>query len=468
MKCTHKWTIRFPTIDGLDGSFEFTPYSLTLRIKRSKYDYCRAEADTTVGDMMAPETRYRGGRLRGPQPVHICLNGSPVRVLYFKPDFAEYLDNATHLEFHDVQETLDSGVVDFQQGSITLKEAYRRAFEQRESDTADIIKGLKFTVPDELATELVGQSYIEPYSGGQRGGQAAADRIQDIESSDTKRLVESNYAVNFDQVSPIKAIWTLNQKFNVQSWIGPDQYLWVGVPESSSTRYIATQNDDRVWHYNNVNVRHPREPIQQVTIDGAWIDNPDHDAGDTITNFFKDKGDKTPGNVRAQGIAKRTDIDTGRTLTRTVSNAKRNAAAKVAMMVLRQEMKKQHSGTVELNPEAGGKLDSFTELTIGDQLHIVPDDRPYSDDDNITAKTGALPDWYRKRAQGAFTDACGSPPINEVYLVDGIRHTVSGSEYTVTVNVSMFPYDVPVESKLRYFNPQSEDWLDEDEVFGST
>ncbi|AGC34295.1 hypothetical protein HSTV2_26 [Halorubrum sodomense tailed virus 2] len=491
MTCTNpQWTVRFPMVDGARGPFEIKPRELTLRMERNSYDYARAEFPVEVGEAMKPHTREDDGKLRYSQYVHICVDGVPVHSLYFRPDFVTYGEHGTFIEFHDLQESMDSGIVDKHWSSVTLEEAYTYIFEKRKSD---LITDIKFTVPDE---NLVGQARVDTLVGeqalegrderffgtgltmddlegfgggalGRAGGQL--NRYINpfekgkIDRDNTKELMDGYYAIDFEQISPATAIWKLNEMFNVQTWVDIDRTLHVGVPEAESIRHVAAPDDSRAWRYNSdgVNIKHPRDPIYAVLVEGEWVDEPGVGTLDDIVSWFNQSDEDGFGDVRAEGVAfiPGVDPEMGQTLKVKDTNAKRDSLGAVARLALYEQMKNQHSGSVQINPAlSGGRFGRPESLRVGDALHIVPDDQWF---DNPGAESGELGD-----RPDNFNDFCGGFIHNEVYLVHGVTHSVTGSEWTMTAHVGMFP-DFEAQSFVRYFDPRSGEYVSEEDVFGS-
>ena len=128
------WTIRWPEVAGTNGPLELTPRNLTFKTENRKYDYCKAKFSTEIGEMLKPETGSETGQLRDPQPVELLLDNERIAALYFKPDSVRYTDGGTHIEFYDLQESMDSGVVDEQWNEVKLRDIYEYVFDKRDND----------------------------------------------------------------------------------------------------------------------------------------------------------------------------------------------------------------------------------------------------------------------------------------------------------------------------------------------
>jgi len=444
---------------------------MTFQMERKKYDYARAEFDYSVGEQMKEHTHEKGGQLRTPQPVEVCLGGEVIKILYFKPDYVTYGDHGTYIKFHDLQESMDSGVVDTQWERVELKKAYKHAFEKR---TNNLINEIKFAIPDDIETELVGQSiFAVDQLVDTRVKEVdsirdevlsitKSEEIARIEANSNKKLVDSYYAIDFEQVSPTKAIWKLNEMFNIDTWVDKNRTLWVGTPEALGRGHLAAPNDNRVWRYNGdkVNIRHAREPIFAVIVEGRWIDENGIGTPEDVINWFDTSDDNSQGfgDYRAEGVALRPNVnpDEGRIIKRKDTKAKKDALDEVALKYLREASKDQNSGSVQLIPELSGEeISKFSELRVGDALRLVPNDKWF---DNPSASSGQLGDRPDRRFN------CGSFIYNEVYHVQGVTHDVTQGDWKVNVYLGMFP-DFEAKKYLRFFDPRSGEVVSEEDVY---
>lgn len=455
MTCaTGSWTISFPEVDGASGPFEIRPYSLDYKLHRSDLDYARGTFDPAVGSMMAPETGTAGGALRGPTYVDVRYDDTRVGSLYFRPDFASYGSDYTHIEFQDLQRLLDSGVVDNEWADVKPKDAYRYAFEQR--DDHGIIKGLKFSVPEQVPDRL----FVDPWSPN-----PISDFIFSL-TSETEKVIDSWNNIRFDQISPLQAIWKLNDILGLKSWVGPERYLWVGIPEAVEQLHIAAPDDDRIWRYNNdeVQIRHPREPIQMVTVHGAWNDAPGigspEDIIDEAVSWFKSGHEGGTGDIRATGIAYRTDVNDGRSILVESPSPKRDAVEGVAKAKLIEEYKKSNAGSVEIDPSTSGGFTPLHKVAPGHRLHLVPDDNHFAQPREEAGRLGTGPSFDE-------LGPCESFVHNEIYAIRSVQHHVNGGRWSVTLDIAIEPDPANIDTKMRYFDPQANEYLTEEKVFNS-
>jgi hypothetical protein len=466
------WTFRFPTIPGENGPFEIKPISITASINRSDYDYAKAKFDTEIGDTLRPHTRNTDGRLNRPRLVEAIFDGEVVNSFYFKPDAVNYGNQYTRIEFFDPQESLESGVVDKEWDEVKLRDAYKFAFEARESDKEQIISDINFTDADILNKTLVGSRSFIRYGDSPladnidffRGIQNTVNRniktaqIATVEADETEQLVDSHYAVSFDKVSPARAIQKLNKKFNLTAWVNTEAELWIGSPEVKGLfqNHIAAADDERVWRYNKeqVNIRHPRTPVKQVTVEGAWkstlySSNSSETAAEKIVNSLDEDRSETK---LLTGVAYRTDIEYGESIVIDSTKGKRDAVTSLAEKKMRELMKAGNTGTVEITPALSGDFTKLHLVSPGDFIQLVPNDKFFYNPDKNSGRNGNPPD--------EISD-CESYTQNALYFIKEVRHTVDNGLWTVELEVAMYPDQLQdyMESVVRYFDPVKEEYL---------
>jgi hypothetical protein len=448
MTCDHVWTIKFRDVN-YGEPFEVRPIEMSLKMSRHEYDFCRAKFSWEVGEEMKPHTRYEDGALYGITPVDVCYNGTAIQRLMFRPDWADYSSENTHLQFHDLHKALSNGTIDEQRQTVQLEDIYQTVVEAASNRLIDTIN---FTVPDEQVRSLYGEITT--------AGRAGAHRRQQIEQDNTKKAVKSDYAVDFENISPENALRRLNKKFRLKTWVNREGELVVGLPEANSIRHIAASDDERVWRYKDPNISHGREPIKRAIVEGAWVDEPGlggiDDGIDEVASWFN--GDDQGGaDVKAMGIAERTDIDYGTEFAVKSSNAKRDALPEIAILALKERMKQQNAGTVEIDPELSGtEVSNVLDLDPGDFLHLVPEDDYF---DNPTASSGKVGDKPED-----MDEVCGGFVNNEAYLVSEVEHSVTDTgEWQVFADVGMYP-DVPIDGSMSYFEPDDNSWVDDNEI----
>jgi len=440
MSCDHDWTIKFRDVNDGDP-FEVRPIEMSLKMSRNEYDFCRATLDWEVGEEMKPHTRYEGGAMYGLLGADVCYNGEPIQPLVFRPDWVDYGSEETHLQLHDLHKALADGVIDMQRDRVSLEDIYTEVVEAASNRLVDEVH---FTVPDSQVRTLYGQQEVS--------GRAGRYQRQQAEDDETKKVVESNYAIDFDNISPEKGIRRLNKKFRLKSWVNRDGVLVVGLPEANQIRHVAAASDERVWRYKDPNISHGREPIRKVLVFGAWEDEPGLELNPL--DWF-DKGGTN--DVKAVGVAKRTDINYGSTFTVKSTKAKKDALPHVARLALGERMKQQNPGTVEIDPELSGtEVSNPIDLETGDLLQIVPQDQYFDDPTATSGVVGDSPDNP--------DEVCGGFVNNEAYLVREVEHSVTrAGEWQVHADLGIYP-DVGMETYMTYFNPVAGEWVDDSEI----
>jgi hypothetical protein len=436
MSCTHNWTVKFLGTDQ-EEPFEARPVQMSLKKSRSEYDFCRAKFPTEVGDMLEPETRFKDGSLHERSVVEVCYNGTSVQRLMMKPDWVNYGSRFTHIEFHDLQKSFAKGLIDIHRGSIKLKQIYEEVIDRSDN----LIEDYKFTIPENNVRRVFGAAgYFE-------------HPFKDPAQIDTINGVNAFNAINFDQISPEKALERLNEDFSLKTWVNSDGVLIIGIPEAHGILHVAAPDDSRVWRYHDPNVTHPKDPIKSVVVEGGWMDAPGPDVDPS--DWFDQGG---TGDYLPTGVAVRQDVNYGQQVKIKNTTTKRDGLSDLAVRHLKRRMKTANSGTVKILPDKSGEeVSSLLSPVPGDIIHLVPDDDFY--DKPVSATTGNVhhpPD---------VENPCGSITNNEKYLITEVEHNVTmGGEWQLFVDVVLYT-DVPIDSTLVFFDPESEEWVSEDDVF---
>lgn len=441
MSCENNWSFKFP-----ETGFEIRPVSMDLKLSRHEYDFCRAQFFYSVGEEMKPHTS-NGGVLDKMTPVDVLYNGNPIKRLLFRPDWVTYNERRTEIEFHDFHKALSAARVDIQRFKIQLKDIYKEVVNGNGGGIIPEIDDSNFQLTENQVRTLYGN--IPP----------GLEHEEGVDTDETKKALESTYAVDFDNITAEKAVARLNKKFGLRSWSNETGELIIGVPEERNIRHVAADSDPRVWKYESPSMNHGREPIKRVLVKGPWIEEPGiggpGDAFGEVKSWFT-QNKQGSADVRAYGIAERTDIDYGTIVTTEATKAKKDSLPTVAMLAFKEEMKNQNAGTVEINTShSGTQVSDPIDMKPGDTLQLVPPDDNF---DNPTAESGGLLD------KPARDQTCGAYVYNESYIISGVEHNVTDSgTWEVRANVSLRP-DVPLSSGLAYYNPSEDGWVEDSEI----
>lgn len=470
MSCRNNWTIRFPEINS--PPFEIRPKTMSLKLGRRNLDYCRARFSHEVGSQMKPETT-REGILDILTPADVLYNGEKVKRLLFRPDWVDYSQSETTIQFHDIQKSLNEGRIDFQSEEIKIKDIYKRVINGKSAGIIPEITDDNFLIDDVSTQELKVHPKYDPF--GKDFAFKALFPFADVpsveeEKEDNTRFIENTTAIDFDNITAAKALTKLNKKFGLKSWANGEGELLIGRPEQSSLTHVAADNDDRVWRYKNPTINHGQEPIKRVLVEGPWahtrtpVGDTGTPVGDTaivngykeVKSWFSNEEGPYAADIRVYGVAERTDIEYGTVLTEKVPKATMGSIDDVAESIFRQKMENENGGTVKIDPRLSGhEVSHPVDLKPGDYLQMIPNDRSF---DNPTKHSGTL------KSNPDTTESCQAFIYNETYLVDEVEHNVSESgSWNVQADVSITT-NVPINSGTAYFNPNSEEWLGENKI----
>ena len=496
MDCSGDWTIKFIGDDAevdnpVVGSskeyddkvfLELRPISLNLKLTRAGYDFARAKFPVEVANHIEAETESKDGGLYGLTVVALCYKGNVVKQLLFRPDFVTYDSDHTRMEFHDLHYTLESGSVNLSEEAITIYGAYSRVVEAASTDIIPPLEIEKnFQLPDNIPRIAWG-SDIPPVSFTGEGNTRSEEYEEllnrgeyppgyfrekdnesgpDFERNDTHLFVDSDNAVDFDGMTPQKAIEYLNQTFKVRTWVNREGELIVGLPEANDITHIASKRDSRVLRYKDPTISHAKEPIHAAYVEGPWADEAGiKDFGDLVDGLIVDPTEPIPDpdwdhSIKLYGVAERTDVDYGKQFI-TKTDASEDNLRAVARLALEQKMKNVHSGSVEIDPRLSGtSRTNVLDLRPGDKLNLVPNDKYFNNPD---ADSGNVND---KPPQD---EICGNFVSNETYLVNEVEHNFKkNSSWFVNADVAIFP-DIEINTSVIVYNEEEREILNKDEL----
>lgn len=437
MSCVAEDTVEFywPKID-----LRLRPYTANIKHDRDEFNYLKAEFSSEVAEYIRPHTENEGGALREHQPVEVYINDERRYHFYFRPEYVDYGNDGCWMDLHDPQKHLGEYEIDELYQGYRVKRIYRKIFE--EARTKKIIKGVRFDIPEDKTTRYnPGQLFEDSANGSSEfsGGVAKTangypDSVETVDGETLVEILDAEFTVTFRSITCLKALWKLNDLIGLTSWIDNEGYLVVGSPEATGGVHVAAKDDSRVWRFGNVNISHPANPIRKVVVNGPMVDAKGGE-GSVLSYLLPSEGggalqDK---DLLAQGIAQRTDLDDGKEISVERSGMTQNTLDALAYRVLLNEVRKQNSGSVKINPEISGKaLSDYEAVDVGDRIQLIPGDDP----------------------------DCEPEVFGEIYLIDGVEHAFSNGGWTINLDVKMYPDD-PVIKKMRYFNPLSGDTSDQ-------
>jgi hypothetical protein len=457
------WTIQFPWVPGEDGPYEIRPIQMSFKMNRRRYDYCRAKFPYEVGYSMKDSTDNPDRILHYQTIANVKYGGKTIRKLLFKPDWVDYGRKYTHIQLQDLHRSLADGSIDMKRSNISIFDAYEKIIKGAEND---LIKGIRYNLPDGAtvlastdgntdvgdATPDVPPSVNEVHSNDDAGSPEEDNAIEDVsENTEGENAFQSVKIdeLDFEDVTPEDAIQKFNSIFSVQSWITDDRVLNVGIPEGGKDSHIAAPNDNRVWRYKDPQTKPGREPIKTVFVKGKYADAPGHDLSDAL-NVLSDKGMK---DFQAVGIATRTDVPRGKSLTMADQNVKKEALEYTAKNALTEKMKDTDRGTVEIDTDNSGyDVSHPVDVSPGDTIGLVPHDKHFS---NPTATSGVIGDKPPR------ADICAGFIHNRIYHISEIEHNYSkAGKYSVFLDLGIYPNMEDIKTSLVYYDPDNEKWID--------
>lgn len=450
-----KWSIRFVAGDDLN-LFEVRPIEFSLKHNRKRYDFARVTFPTEVGESLRPhiDNITTPPQFGDYQVAEFVYEDEVVRQMLYKPDWITFGRDYTHAQFRDLQHSLKDGTIDIRESDIGAGEIYEQVIDMAENN---IIEGVVYNLPDEIFTDSFNITTENPNIDG---------FIEEGLTSGGEQFNENiKLNIDFDDKGPEQIINQINDYLNLQTWATNNRNLAVGMPEYGENGHVAAPNDPRVWRYKEPQITLGREPIKYCYVEGAWYDNPGWDLSDGIeevkaqlSELVENRGsfsfspDRQGGaDVQAVGIARRTDISEGKTITMQNVGLTRQGLTDAAKNKLIEAIKDSNKGTVEIDVNnSGTDVSHPVEVNPGDALRIVPHDKYF---DNPKATSGSIGDAPPR------DEICGGFVTNNTYFVKEIEHSLSKSGYySIHFDLSTYP-DMNIETTLAFYDPSSEEWL---------
>lgn len=431
------WTVEFPWV----GEFEIRPIQMSFTLNRVGYDYCRAKFPYEVGNAMREKVEDPDHSLHYPSVVNIKYGGETVRKLLWKPQYIKYGRKFTHIRFQDLQRSLADGSIDLKRSGVSIFETYETIIEGAENP---IIKGVDYNLPKGSAVLAVAQGGAN-FIPGEGNSVATDDEVEEQGLEGIRSITMDGF--DFEDITPEKAVQELNKIFSVQTWVTNDRILMVGIPEGGKQDHFAAPNDERVWRYKDPQTKSSREPVKTVFVKGKYADIPGHDMADSL-NVMSDKGLK---DLQMFGIASRTDIDNGKSISITDQQIGKDAIEYRARNVLKEKIKQGDRGTVELDTDnSGHQVSHPIEAKPGDAITLVPHDKHF---DNPTAGSGIIGDKPPRE------ELCAGFVHNRKYFITEVEHNITpGGHYGVFIDLGIFP-SMDIETSIVYYKPDSEEWM---------
>lgn len=447
MTCANSANVsfRFNTLNG-DTYLEIRPKSMQYDQTRGKLDYCKAEFGQDVADVIKREiNKGTLSPLTQPLSVILRIKGENLYRLLWVPDGARFVEDGVHVEFHDPQKFLTKGVIDWKQESVRIKDAYEYVFENRSQEGPQVLNDIKFSIAENSYNVLRAndESTFSPYSSTATGYADYDNYVKDAEQENIVNIINDNYAVDFDKMTPWECINELNEKFAVTTWVDSEGNLWVGSRSATGYPHIAASDDDRVWKITEYNTPAPRDPVVRSVIRGGWENDNDESWYENAEELISQRRTQ---DFRIEGVAKtKTSSLLGQEIFIEDINAKKDSLEDIAKLRLSQKQREQQNGYIDINPEISGvEFSDPKYVKIGDTLRTVPPDNDLNN--------GSV---------------CDTNIEDELFHIVGIQHELSeDGNWRLRLDVVKQLDDElnpdNIETNLRYYDPFAEEYIDGD------
>lgn len=456
-----KITLEFFDLDG-NSLFEIRPLSMQFDRDDGDFDFLRAKFSQPVVELFQDNRGSGYGPLDNMLPVHVKFDGMDVHRMLYMPDGVTYGVEHLHLELHDILKYMTRGVVDFRSESVTLEDAFEEVFEMRDTTGPAMFEGIRFhstgTTREIIAEDSSDGSMHdrEAYLNSRDNiGQWAVgetisthfwgDGREEYENNHGIKIVDGNYAIDLEHVSPWKAMHELALKFGVDIWSEPDGMIYVGIRGGTDVSHFAAPDDRRVWKMHDFNVSPPRDPIVKCIVRGKFLDDPNEgliEDGAEFLNWNRGMED-----YHMEGVAEIEGADYGDVIGPFEVEAAKDSLESLAATKLLQEQRNQWSGNIELLPShSGDKWSDIRTVQIGDMITTVP-----PDDEGDSS--------------------CKSNILMETFSINGVHHTLTDDgKWKLRVNVtpaqSGYIGSQDITTHLRKYDPHNEEMMDVKKAYG--
>lgn len=416
-------TIRFPALD-----FEIQALSGTLFVDQNKFNYFRAEFSKKVRDYILefPEQKEY---LSNDLAAEVYINGEKRYHMLFLSDGLEIGTDSCWIRLDDPQKILEKYTIEGEFTNMTSRKIYNEIFDR--VPNRGYLKELRFNVGDEerrFTTEDNGDSSLVNI----------ITESSFVSRTNVEGVLDGTISISFDNLSYLDALWKLNDKLNLTSRVTHDGHLQVGNPNIGERHHLASEIDSRVWRMTDPRIRNPSPEIKKVIVSGDIVDRPEKMSAEEYSEYLGREGTQGVDGFVPQGVAQIDGVDEGQTIKTSVSGLKRNSLEKVAREKLNEEVRKQNSGSITINPQLSGRAHSdYTKVVIGDLIELT--ESPQHD--------------------------CVDTADGEVYIIGGITHNFEYGHWMIDLDLMMYPDD-SVSSDMRYFDPLEEAYFKDGRIYG--
>lgn len=407
------------------------PLSVSFQYHKDEFDFLTCKFDIDTANRIQ---EYLDSTLSNPQRATVLVDGKPVRMMYYEPDFfrlgstneEDGRDWPGYLELHDLHESLEGGTVNYAPKTTTLKDTYRRIFRAR--DDKETIKSLEFSIPQNPRIYRSDNDTAFAFDGNV--GIFAPFEI------------DFGYSINFDKISPLEAIEKANNVFGVSTHISPDGDLVVGQYEGETSYTASDTGSGSNLHISSASMTNTSNKIKQLTIEGPKEKPSTQTLGlegttEKISEWLNQRTDNDVG-FRTQVVVENLAVDSGKTATIQAHNAERGELRDLAKRQYRRLESQRTRGTISVSQNTSNRYGPFF---IGDGIEVA---EPLS--------SGGL----KKPAYSAGD-----------YYVAGISHRYQQS-WTSDVEVFQIPSDpADLNVTLRYIDISSGQEYTHEELYGT-
>ncbi|WP_330630657.1 hypothetical protein [Halocatena halophila] len=246
------------------------PVELDSRSKRRHYSYVQAKVTRQAGELI-------DNKVKAFEPVTVSIEGVPLNRFYVPQDGITLNNDNGIINLDDAHKIMERGAITKNFDDSTLGDIVDFIY-SKVSDPLGAIKSVEFTAQTDQSESI--QSYSESLRGGfdvsypgvkyvEGAANVVGNSIQDINNFFAPGHVDSFASLQFDNISPRKAMAKVEDEFGVESWVDILGTLWVGHPESRPVNSLTVDPRGHGLRVKELNITKSTVPIKRVIARGA-------------------------------------------------------------------------------------------------------------------------------------------------------------------------------------------------------
>lgn len=258
------------SLEVLGSDAVLYPSEVNLEYGLDKYDYADIKFDRDTAQKMHEHRNgdakawFGNGDTEGKphKPCSLTINDQRFP-LYYDPsnlklglaDSESRYSSAGSIKLYDLHKLLDYGTVDYAPKVTTVRETYRNIF-----NSIPFLEGIpSYKINIDPSDEQTLQR--DDIEGGVKFGLDPLGGENGID-------LDYGWALNFDEISPLKAIKRANEIFGLSSYFTENAVFTVGEYQTESSVKASVSQPKNGYHIQGASLSTNHEPLRQINLKG--------------------------------------------------------------------------------------------------------------------------------------------------------------------------------------------------------